>query len=357
MGSVNACRPLLVTDDVDLLDDLLRLSAAAHVETEVASSLPAATSRWNHAPVVVVGADAGPQLVLGNLPRRPDVLLVGNDKTPARWMLATELGATQVVDLPGGEVWLAERLADGAAPHSTRAPIIGVLGARGGVGATSLVGGLVCTARRAGIDACAVDLDPAGTGLDLALGGPVESGLTWAELDRTRGRVPPAPLLAGLARVNGVPLLTWGSISRPPLAPGALGAVLDSLRLATGLVVLDLPRSQLDQCLEGISRADQLLLVVPRNVGGARTAARMLATPPLAGAPVRLVVRSHRPAGLDAVEVGELLGMPVAASIAPDPAVVRNAELGVVPVPRRRSAMGRACEQLLATVAFAGEQR
>lgn len=354
MGSESAGRPLLVTDDVDLLDDLLRLSAAAHVETEVASSLTAATSRWNHAPVVVVGADAGRQLVEGNLPRRSDVLLVGNDKTPARWDLATELGATQVVDLPGGEVWLAERLADGAAPNMTRAPIIAVLGARGGVGATSFAGALVCTAQQAGIGACAVDLDPAGMCLDLALGGPVGSGLTWAELDRTRGRVPPAPLLAGLARVNGIPLLTWGSTSRLPPAVGALGAVLDSLRLATGLVVLDLPRSQLDHCLEGISRSDQLLLVVPRNVGGVRAAARMVATSPLAGAPVRLVVRGYGRAGLDTAEVGELLGMPVAASIASDPAIARNAELGIVPVTRRRSAMGRACRPVLAGVDFTG---
>lgn len=356
MGDTSAGRPLLVTDDVDLLDDLLRLSAAAHVETEVASSLPAATSRWNRAPVVVVGADAGAELVAGNLPRRPGVLLVGNDGARADWNIATQLGATQVVDLPGGEVWLAERLAEGAAPHPNPAPIVGVLGARGGVGTTSFVAGLVCSARRAGIEACAVDLDPAGTGLDLALGGTVASGLTWAELDRSRGRVPPAPLLAGLARVNDIPLLTWSSISRLPPAPGALGVVLDSLRLATGFVVLDLPRSQLEHCLEGISRADQLLLLVPRNVGGVRAAARMLAMPPLAGAPVRLVVRGHGPAGLDVAEVGELLGMPVAASISSDAAVPRNAELGVVPVTRRRSAMGRACRQTLAAVDFSRQR-
>lgn len=350
-----ARRPLLVTDDVDLLDDLLRLSAAAHVETEVASSVRAVTARWTHAPIVIVGADTGAELVGGNLPRRGQVLLVGNDKTPADWQLATALGAAQVVDLPSGEVWLAERLADSAAPVTSPAPVVGVVGARGGSGVTSFVAGLTCRARRMGINTCAVDLDPFGAGLDLALGGTVEAGLTWADLGRAQGRVPPDPLLAGLARVNDVPVLTWGSTSQVPPSAGALAAVLDSLRQSTELVLLDLPRSHLDRCLEGISRAEQFLLVVPRDVGSVRAAARMLAMPPLAGASIQLVARGPAPGGMDVAEVGELLALPVAASFPLDRSVPRCSELGLAPVARGRTALGRACGQALQALGLAND--
>ena len=48
-------RPLLLTGDPVLLDDLLRLAASAGVETEVAHDVVAARGSWAAAPLVLVG--------------------------------------------------------------------------------------------------------------------------------------------------------------------------------------------------------------------------------------------------------------------------------------------------------------
>ena len=66
-------RPLLVCADERLLDDLLRLAAAAGVEVDVAHDGPSARPRWSAAPLVLVGADVADSLAAAPLPRRPDV--------------------------------------------------------------------------------------------------------------------------------------------------------------------------------------------------------------------------------------------------------------------------------------------
>ena len=50
-------RPLLLTRDPDLLDDLRRLSVAAGVEPDVVTTAAAGRRLWSAAPVVVVGDD------------------------------------------------------------------------------------------------------------------------------------------------------------------------------------------------------------------------------------------------------------------------------------------------------------
>ena len=48
-------RPLIITDDQELLDDLLRVAAAAGVEVDVAHAAAHARPYWTPAPLVVVG--------------------------------------------------------------------------------------------------------------------------------------------------------------------------------------------------------------------------------------------------------------------------------------------------------------
>ena len=55
---MNTARPLLVSGDPDLIDDVLRLAAANGVEVHLATDAEAARSHWVLAPLVLVGADA-----------------------------------------------------------------------------------------------------------------------------------------------------------------------------------------------------------------------------------------------------------------------------------------------------------
>ncbi|CAM5720912.1 hypothetical protein STENM223S_03401 [Streptomyces tendae] len=50
--------PLIVTEDTALLDDLLRLCAAAGATPEVHHALPGPRGSWEAAPLVLVGDDA-----------------------------------------------------------------------------------------------------------------------------------------------------------------------------------------------------------------------------------------------------------------------------------------------------------
>lgn len=69
-------RPLVVTADPDLLDDLLRLAAAAGVEPQVANDTVAARSAWTTAPVVLAGDDLSGALIRAAPARRQGVVLV-----------------------------------------------------------------------------------------------------------------------------------------------------------------------------------------------------------------------------------------------------------------------------------------
>lgn len=50
--------PLIVTEDAELLDDLLRLCAAAGARPEVHHGVPEHRGSWEAAPLVLVGDDA-----------------------------------------------------------------------------------------------------------------------------------------------------------------------------------------------------------------------------------------------------------------------------------------------------------
>jgi len=66
-------RPLLLTRDPDLLDDLRRLSVAAGVEPDVVTTAAAGRRLWSAAPVVVVGDDLAEEVVSASFARRADV--------------------------------------------------------------------------------------------------------------------------------------------------------------------------------------------------------------------------------------------------------------------------------------------
>jgi len=352
---VSGSRALFVTDDVDLLDDLLRVAAAAHLESEVASSATAAATRWSAADLVLVGVDLADQVSAAGLPTRPELLLVTRGGRSDPWVAATAIGADRVVDLPAAELWLVDRFARVTVANRPRGLIVGVIGARGGAGATTLTAALATVAGDRGVTGGAVDLDQFGAGLEHAMGGSGSGGPTWADLDRTRGRIPPGLLHARLPRVNGSAMVTWGDGPRRWPSAGVPAAVLDSLRHSVELVLVDLPGHLLTSCTEVTSRLDRLLLVVPREVGSVLAGANVLGRPELAGLDVRLVVRGPAPGGLSASRVVEALGRPMVVDMRADPMLARDTELGLAPGLRRRQPLGRACRAILRDLGLTGD--
>ncbi len=342
-----APRPLVVSADDQLLDDLLRLLAVAGAEPELATGGPALRRAHRSAPLVLVGADALATAAVRALPRRPGVVVVSAGELPAaEWASAVELGAERVVVLPADEAWLLSRSSAAVRSPAERGRLLVVGGSCGGAGASTVA---VALALAAAPGAVLVDADPWGGGLDLLLGAEGIEGLRWPELTGLRGRVGGDALLAALPEIGGVHVLAASRSETDDIPGEALVAVVEAARSVGRPVVVDLPRAGPtgDGAAAVLADADQVLLVVPARLRAA-TAARLLLDAP--GSPwgaARIVARAV-PGGLSRDDVAEVVGRPVAADLPFDRSAVPRGERGEPPVVSARSPLGGLTRRVLA---------
>jgi secretion/DNA translocation related CpaE-like protein len=346
-------RPLLVRGDSDLIDDVLRLAAAAGVEVHLATDPEAARGRWALAPLVLVGADRAEALALARPSRRRDVVLVTRSPGPDDWQRGVALGVEHVVALPDAERWLIDRLADGGEGTPRNGAVVAVVGAGQGAGASTLAATLALAAAARSLRVLLVDADPIAGGLDLLLGIEEIPGARWADLADTRGRLSATALDQALPRANGVAVLSWGRDGVERATPEAMGAVLDAGARAFDLVVVDLPRSMDAAGEAALSRARDVLLVAVNHVRSAAAAARLLTSLQTRCSAVSLVVRSQ-PKGVDDEVLQSSLRMPFAGRLPFAAALAVRADEGEPP--SVRDAYGRACGQLLPALVVTHER-
>lgn len=348
-------RPLVVTDAPDLLDDLLRLAAAAGAAVTVAPTARAASRYWASAPLVVVGADRAAACVAAGLPERSDIVLVGTDVDDHRtWNLALLLNAEHVIFLPEAEAWLVNLLSRAADAARRRSRTVGVLGGRGGVGSTTLAVALARAGLRRGVRSVLLEVDPFG-GIAVGDDKPPTAGPSAATMpstaappadppgvgrgpfltaprgarpvppgDRSRRHRPGPPsgahgrpgrgtatggspreapianeedgfldgLLAGPTMTGGdLPVLSWDRGAIPVLPPAAVGALFATARGSADLIVADLPRSADPACDVGLFLCETVLVVVTAQPWATAAAARVIAHAARTCSDVRLVVR------------------------------------------------------------------
>ncbi|WP_233160416.1 septum site-determining protein Ssd [Actinophytocola xanthii] len=258
----------------DLLDDVLKLAAAAGCDLECVPDIAATRSSWATATAVILDASTAAQCAQAALPRRDAVFLVSTDPAPRTlWERAVEIGAERVLELPGAEPWLVNALADATdAPALTTGRAVAVLGGRGGAGASVFAAALGLTAIRTGQHALLIDCDPLGGGLDLVLGAELEQGLRWPDMQLRAGRVAASSLHEALpTRTRGNARLTLLSGARQGAspAPDAVAAVLEAGRRAGETVICDLPRTLGPSAQAALTRADLTVVVVPARYGRA----------------------------------------------------------------------------------------
>jgi secretion/DNA translocation related CpaE-like protein len=183
--------------------------------------------------------------------------------------------------------------------------VVGVLGGRGGVGASTFAAVLAALAGRTG-GALLIDLDAAGGGIDVALGIESVPGARWSGLHVAGGHLDPADLLAGLPR--------WGpcSVLAADLPELDAEAVLQVLAAASAAapVVLDLPRAPCAERAAGLLRCDLVVVVSRADVGGLVGAHAVASSLP--EVPVGLVLRRGAVASASAAE---LVGLPLLGEI------------------------------------------
>lgn len=351
-------RPLLVTADDQLLDDLLRLAAAAGVEVEVARDPAAARSRWPTVPLIVVGDDQADGLAALAPTRRRDVILVGRDLDDSQvWRRGVALGAEQVLFFPGDESWLADRFADAAEGEDGQALVVGVVGGRGGAGASVLATALSITGSRRGLAVMLVDLDPLGGGLDLVLGAEDAVGLRWPDLADTRGRLGARALQAELPDRHGLSVVSWDRGDLLTIPPEAATAVLSAARRACDVVVLDLPRRLDAAAEEAAGSCANVLVVVPTEVRAVAAAARVTARLTTVAADVRVVTRGPSSSGLGGPEVADALGLPLAAEMEAEPRLLEHLDRGSPPGLDQKGPLARGCAQILDALLFEHQVR
>ncbi|KOG90565.1 septum site-determining protein Ssd [Streptomyces varsoviensis] len=339
--------PLIITEDEQLLDDLLRLCAAAGAVPEVAHGTPARRGSWEDAPLILVGDDCAPRLA--GCVRREGVVLVGRDlDDPEVWRRAVLAGARNVVLLPDGEGWLVDRIADVVEGVGRPALTVGVIGGRGGAGASTLACALAVTAARAGQRAMLIDGDPLGGGLDVLLGGENAEGLRWPAFARSRGRVAGGALEESLPELHSLRVLSWDRGDATLVQPEAMRAVLAAARRRGGTVVVDLPRRGDEATMEALRQVDVGLLVVPGELRAVAAAHRVASMAGMVLDDLRAVVRTPYAPGLDDEEIARLLGLPLAGELPPEPGLRDALTAGAPPGSGERGPLALFCEEFWA---------
>ncbi|MFE0172482.1 septum site-determining protein Ssd [Streptomyces sp. NPDC059002] len=344
--------PLIVTEDVELLDDLLRLCAAAGARPEVHHGGPKGREGWDTAPLVLVGDDAADRV--RGAARRRGVVLVGRDQDDSGvWQRAVEIGADHVLVLPDGEQWLVDRIADVAEGVGRPALTIGVIGGRGGAGASTLACALAVTAARAGHRTMLVDADPLGGGLDVLLGGEAADGLRWPAFAASRGRVGGGALEESLPELHALRVLSWDRGEVVTVAPEAVRAVLTAARRRGGVVVVDLPRRVDEAVAEALDQVDLGLLVVPAELRAVAGARRVASAAGMVLRDLRVVVAGGAgsggfggrggPGGLASEEVARLLGLPLVGEVPWEAGLLAAQDGGVPPGGAARGPLAQFC--------------
>jgi secretion/DNA translocation related CpaE-like protein len=340
-------RPLIITEDEVLLDDLLRLCAAVGAEPEVAFAAPPGTGSWQTAPLVLVGADGTGRV--RDLARRAGVLLVGRDLDDQDvWRRAVDIGADHVLFLPDAEAWLVDRIADATEGVGEPALTVAVAGGRGGAGASTLACALALTAARAGRRTMLVDADPLGGGLDVLLGAERTGGLRWPDLAESRGRVNSGALEESLPRSHALSVLSWDRGDTVVIPPQAMRSVLGAARRRGGVVVIDLPRRMDEAVAEALAQTDVGLLVVPAELRAVAAATRVASRMSMVLADLRVVARGPFTPGLDDEEIARLVGLRLAGELPPEPGLLQAQEAGRPPGTAARGPLARFCSAFLA---------
>ena len=346
---MSARRPLVLTADAGLLDDVLGAAAAVGVAVDVAVDPGACRPLWNLAPLVVVGDDLAPALSDAGVRPRSGVLLVGRG-SPGNdaWAGAARVGAEDAVSLPAGEALLAERLTEAVEPAGEE-KVVAVVSGCGGAGGSVTAAALALVAARQE-PAWLVDLDPLGGGADVGLGIELDGGVRWAGLGVTSGRISTRALRDAVPSVDGVAVVACDGGGQDDPAPPAVRAVLAAAKREGGTVVVDLPRHVTPARDEALTTADEVVVVLPAEVRAVLAARQVLrrfgpVTPAL-----RALVRKVD-GGVPPRDVAGSLGLALGGELEHEPAVRAAALRGRPAAMVRGTALADVCRHLLDTVA------
>jgi hypothetical protein len=226
--------------------------------------------------------------------------------------------------------------------------VIGVVGASGGLGASTLAVALAVRAGPlVGVSAC-VDGRPRAGGVDVTACVEHLPGLRWGDLADLRGQVDGAALLRALPGEGSLRVLA--ARGAPP-RPETVRAAVEGLATVAGLVVLDTGADAelLDLCTA---------VVVLAGVSARRLAdAGVLVQGGVLPGDALLVLRGARREPVAPEDVAVHLDLPLAGVLRDDPRVRADEERARLPGSRARGAVESVADRLLALAGVARAPR
>jgi hypothetical protein len=133
-------------------------------------------------------------------------------------------------------------------------------------------------------------------------------------------------------------------------------SVLAAASRASDLVTVDLPRHIDAAAEQALAAADVTLLVVPADVRSAAAAGRVALAVGLCARDVRVIVRGPAPSGLTGPMVADVLGLPLAGSMPPEPGLDLALDRGQPPTRSPRGPLTAFCRQLLGDLGLPGSR-
>ena len=310
---------------------------------------------WLSAAAIVLDEPSAVRCARAGLPRRDGVVLVSFGEPPATaWAAAIDVGAQHLCVLPFQETELVRCLAEAtesASMTGRSGPGIAVVGGRGGAGASVFAAALASRID----EALLVDLDPCSGGIDLLLGVEAAPGLRWPELGRQSGRLTWTAVRDALPRRAGVSVLS-GTRQFHEIESGAMAAVLEAARRAGSTVVCDVPRQLTLVGVQAVQLADLVVVMTTCDVRGIAAAGASISVLRQLNSAAGLVVRGPSPGGLAAREVADASGLPLLASMRPEPLLDQRLQKGGLRL-RRGSPLLHAVEAVLGVVHRNGTAR
>ena len=224
--------------------------------------------------------------------------------------------------------------------------VLGVIGASGGLGVSTLAVALAGRAASHLGATVAVDGAPEGGALDVTACVEHRPGLRWADLVGAQGRIDGAALLRELPTDGPVRVLA-GRGPTPP--PEVVRAALSGLGQVCALTVVDLGVST-----RWADRCTDLVLVVGSTArhlaDGAGVAERLHEL----AVPTSLLLRTRRGDPVSPEEVAVHLDLPLSGTVRDEHRVTLDAERGRSPGSRDSGVLASVVDSLLSAVVRAG---
>lgn len=266
--------------------------------------------------------------VLTELPSSVLKIVVFPDPGPANWELAMKVRADGVFVIPAQApelLSLVGRTDSGLGNHQgdyESGEVVAVIGAAGGVGASSLAAALTLEVP----DATLIDAVANSGGLDLLLGVEESQGVRFNDVVLSNGHVAAHDLKNALPHVrSGQAVLTTARHGMDLLDASEVGLAINSLR-STGSVFVDCPAEGAlsDEVLD---HCDRVLLVVPSEIRAVARASALMERFAAQRVPVDVVLRHRGWSGLSVKDVESMLGTGVTAELPHVRKLPKQAEL------------------------------